>query len=1567
MRDTSRTLLRLFLALVVTAACSARAASITWGPATTIAGDSDVSASGTLQYAYYWSSATGNQTVNGVTFVRSGSASAGTDVTIAYPNGSTLAAFTSTAAPFTSLSAAYRTVVAGTLYNNSPYSGTLTVTLNNLTVGKLYAVQVWLDDSRGSADSRSATLTSTGGNSVALRYNMQNAAGGVGQYTLGTFTADATTQTFTSASTVHAIFNALQVRDIGTTATPVFNPSAGTYIGAQTVTISSEAGATVFYTTDGSTPSTSSPSGSSPVVVSLAVPASMTIQAFATNSAKANSFTNTAAYVTVGAGSGVWTNLTGGSWTTTPANWLNNAIAAGTNSTADFSTLTLPGDTTVTMDKAWTIGNLLFDDHNATKSQWFLSPGSGGALTLAVSSGTPSVSNNGPATISAVLAGSQGLTKTGNGTLTLTGVNTYSGGTTISSGTLNIGGGGATGTLGSGAVTNNGALIYNLVGTSTGVSLPAAGGLVGNGTLSVTADSITFNGGLTNGGNQVYNATSTGGFQHGGWINAPLTLAATNGASITLSGDFGQNNTTARAFAVDTSNGNGPINLDCTFSRGGVFYSLASFSANAGTGSITWSGTRAASGSQIPVTLTGVINFTSDFLCQTALTMTLNTAGPGTASGAFSGPLSLAKGGASTLTLSGLNNYTGPTTVAAGTLQVDGQIGAGTVTVQSNATLRGIGTIFAPVTVRAGGTLAPGTNSTLGNLSIYNALTNAAGSVTIIRLQPGATPANDQVAGLTGVSYAGTLVVTNITGNSNLFALNDKFTLFAAPAGTYAGSFSSIILPALPGGLSWDASGLTVDGSIAVANVVATPMFNPPAGSNYLTALAVAISSLTTDATIHYTTDGSDPTNSLTVLTGANPVTVNIPVNSSMTLRAYATRSNMLSSATASADYLTWPVRTWTNTLGGSWSDLASWAHNLIGEGSGVTADFSTLTLPADTHVTLDGPRTIGHLRFGDRGAAANWFLDAGFDVLTLDAGSVTPTLTISNQTATIGAPLAGSQGLTKIGNGTLTLAGANTYTGNTVVSGGRLVLTDPAIQSVRDTNTTVSGAVMELDLAADYNKASLNAVIAGNGTLVKRGAGGWSVATTTFAMTGGLIDVQEGMLADANHSTLFTSNLAGLHLATNATAQINGNDWRVDALTGEGTVQLNYINYRSITVGANNGSGTFAGVLNEGSGAAGGYTLSLIKAGTGTEILTGTNTYSGSTTVSGGTLLVNGSLGSNSPVTVQTNATLGGLGTIAGSVTLQNGGTLAPGGSVIGALTTGAETWNAGSVVVCKIAGTNDDSASRDFLAMNGTLNLNALTNATATLKLVSMANSSTPGNVPNFNPAASYTWTIGSATGLTPADPAILNSIVLDSSAFLNAHPAGSFSLGVDLPTGSLQLHYAASAATAPTLGLSTPTNGQFFLAAAALPLAVSVTNTTHSLVQVQYYNNGAMLVATSSTGPTYTANWSGAPVGTNMLTAVLTYDTSLTVTSAPVQVFALGPLSMANLAKVAGGAFQFGITGASGQPFTVRATNVVSAPFASWTVLTNGVIGGGGSVTIIDPNASVNSRQFYRLTSP
>jgi len=81
-------------------------------------------------------------------------------------------------------------------------------------------------------------------------------------------------------------------------AVPAFNPPAGNYSSSQSVSISdATSGGTIYYTTDGTTPTTSSTVYSGPITVS----SSMTLQAMATETGYANSPIATAAY-SIGSG-----------------------------------------------------------------------------------------------------------------------------------------------------------------------------------------------------------------------------------------------------------------------------------------------------------------------------------------------------------------------------------------------------------------------------------------------------------------------------------------------------------------------------------------------------------------------------------------------------------------------------------------------------------------------------------------------------------------------------------------------------------------------------------------------------------------------------------------------------------------------------------------------------------------------------------------------------------------------------------------------------------------------------------------------------------------------------------------------------------------------------------------------------------------------------------------------------------------------------------------------------------------------------------------------------------------
>ena len=160
--------------------------------------------------------------------------------------------------------------------------------------------------------------------------------------------------------------------------------------------------------------------------------------------------------------SATWTNTAGGTWGTA-GNWLDNIVATGSGNTANFNTLNITADTTVNLDSARTIGNLVFGDTDTSSAAgWTLANNGNAGNILTLAGTTPTITVNAlgdtkTATISAVVAGSAGLTKSGTGTLTLSAANTYSGATTVSDGTLQVSGQsyfniGRTTTVASGAV-----------------------------------------------------------------------------------------------------------------------------------------------------------------------------------------------------------------------------------------------------------------------------------------------------------------------------------------------------------------------------------------------------------------------------------------------------------------------------------------------------------------------------------------------------------------------------------------------------------------------------------------------------------------------------------------------------------------------------------------------------------------------------------------------------------------------------------------------------------------------------------------------------------------------------------------------------------------------------------------------------------------------------------------------------------------------------------------------------------------------------------------------------------
>src|SRR5258707_873072 len=111
--------------------------------------------------------------------------------------------------------------------------------------------------------------------------------------------------------------------------------------------------------------------------------------------------------------------------------------------------------------------------------------------------GTGNVTNNAAlvfnrsetVTLANAISGTGSLAQNGSGTLILTNANTFTGGATISAGTLQVGDGGTSGTVGTGNVTNNAALVFNRSDSVTVSSLISGSGSLaqnGSGTLILT-------------------------------------------------------------------------------------------------------------------------------------------------------------------------------------------------------------------------------------------------------------------------------------------------------------------------------------------------------------------------------------------------------------------------------------------------------------------------------------------------------------------------------------------------------------------------------------------------------------------------------------------------------------------------------------------------------------------------------------------------------------------------------------------------------------------------------------------------------------------------------------------------------------------------------------------------------------------------------------------------------------------------------------------------------------------------------------------------------------------------
>jgi autotransporter-associated beta strand protein len=245
------------------------------------------------------------------------------------------------------------------------------------------------------------------------------------------------------------------------------------------------------------------------------------------------------------------------------------------------------------------------------------------------------------------------------------------------------------------------------------------------------------------------------------------------------------------------------------------------------------------------------------------------------------------------------------------------------------------------------------------------------------------------------------------------------------------------------------------------------------------------------------------------------------------------------------------------------------------------------------------------------------------------------------------------------------------------------------------------------------------NSSTAGSATITNNGstvsgtlAGGFTVFITNSTADSATLIANGGTAAGAGGGSIFffnnsTGGTASVDVRNNGTGAAGNLDISshnapgvtIGSLEGSGNV---FLGANNLTVGSNNTSKTFSGVIQDG-GIGGGTGGSLTKTGTGAFTLTGANIYTGGTTVNAGSLFVNtpknftDSGTGTGAVMVNAGATLGGSGTIGGgvighgAVTVNSGATLAPGptgNGTTGILNTGDLTLASGSTFSVDLEG---------------------------------------------------------------------------------------------------------------------------------------------------------------------------------------------------------------------------------------------------------------------------------------
>jgi autotransporter-associated beta strand protein len=997
------------------------------------------------------------------------------------------------------------------------------------------------------------------------------------------------------------------------------------------------------------------------------------------------------------------------------------------------------------------------------------------ALTLGGGNFSGGISNASPSAVGSLIISAS------NGSVTLSGSSSYSGGTTLSAGTLQIGNASA---LGSGTLAINGGALGNASGSAVTLasnnpqvwnSSFSFGGPndlnLGSGavtltvspTLTVTSNNLTVGGNIAGTGFSLTKA---------GLGNLVLGGANTyNSGTLVLAGTL--------TAASDTALSTGPV----TLSPGAGTAVLALTSGAPSINLLTTSGASS-------VVLGNVANSTSTALTLGAggSNMTLSTVFSDQSASNALAIGGLIKAGSGLLTLNGANTYTGPTTVSVGTLSAVTIVpGGGASNIGNSTSALVLGSTGSQGTLYYTGLTVSYSNGFTVNAGGGQFINAGSGLVTVqtgaININGGGTftvsGASNNVSISSAISGSGGLTKTG----ADTLTLSSTASNYNGPTTLQAGtlSFTSTLGNAgVPGPLG------APTGSNATVNLYPGTTFGYTGGQG--TAL------VNTNLTINLAGSGSGVVkvngtvsdndsqfyyNGPTTATGTGPRTLQLEANGDRQVLVWGGGIPNMSDGSPVSLSLIW----------GNGSSVANEIINLTGT--------NTFTGP----ITLTGGGQGNNLNAGTLligGSGGNYVNNvpsfASYGNAVLGNGNYPGNITFTASTAdpvqlyyassanqTFAGVISGPGLLVMGGTGsTLTLTGSDTYTGATTVSHGTLQIGNNTSGEYLSSGSVsvANGAALVFKPGDTLNYGG---TISGSGSVTMAGTGTVNLSgNNTFT---GTARIQSGVLQVGSNSALGsggvtvnggTLDLAGITIPTS-----------ISKFSGAGGVITNSNVTSAVLQVSQTSATTFSGAFKDGAGQVG---LNLQG---GTLTLLGNNTYSGVTYVNFSSALI---AGAPNVLSASTSVSMFGslLDVTAGS---QNVGSLSfDGGSTLN-LGIGKVLTSLGSVY------------------FNGTLNITGATSALT--ELIAYPNAS----YNSFSNGAFSTVDLN-GSALPSGFSLVYNNNQLDlveasssGAATWNVATSGSWTVGTNWSTGNSPSGIGAiavlgSATTSPTtISLDSP----------------------------------------------------------------------------------------------------------------------------------------------------------------